>query len=231
MKYFGEGLSEKHKELSRIIRKPSMLEQAAQLFLEIHASLHLSRISGTQPNEVDALLSDLTDSDYAVMPSGRDATIAWVLGHIARIEDLTMGILAAKGNQLFNEEWQKRLNVSITDTGNALTDDEIMLLSKNINTAELISYRNAVGERTRKIVRELDSEALKRKVSCEDIARIRQEGGVTQQEESAWLLDFWGKKDVAGLLLMPPTRHVMLHLNDCCRWKQEIRTKKKFFRS
>ena len=112
-----------------------------------------------------------------------------------------------------------------------MTDDEIMLLSKNINTAELISYRNAVGERTRKIVRELDSEALKRKVSCEDIARIRQEGGVTQQEESAWLLDFWGKKDVAGLLLMPPTRHVMLHLNDCCRWKQEIRTKKKFFRS
>ena len=88
-----------------------------------------------------------------------------------------------------------------------------------------------MGERTRKIVRELDSEALKRKVSCEDIARIRQEGCVTQQEESAWLLDFWGKKDVAGLLLMPPTRHVMLHLNDCCRWKQEIRTKKKFFRS
>ena len=119
MKYFGEGLSEKHKELSRIIRKPSMLEQAAQLFLEIHASLHLSRISGTQPNEVDALLSDLTDSEYAVMPSGRDETIAWVLWHIARIEDLTMGILAAKGNQLFNEEWQKRLNVSITDTGNA----------------------------------------------------------------------------------------------------------------
>ena len=151
MKYFGGGLSEKHKELSRIIRRPSMLEQAAQLFLEIHASLHLSRISGTQPNEVDALLSDLTDSEYAVMPSGRDETIAWVLWHIARIEDLTMGILAAKGNQLFNEEWQKRLNVSITDTGNALTDDEIMLLSKNINTAELISYRNAVGERTRKI--------------------------------------------------------------------------------
>ena len=66
-----------------------------------------------------------------------------------------------------------------------------------------------------------------------DIARLTEakEGGVTQQEESAWLLDFWGKKDVAGLLLMPPTRHVMLHLNDCCRWKQEIRTKKKFFRS
>lgn len=27
------------------------------------------------------------------------------------------------------------------------------------------------------------------------------------------LLDF-GKKDVAGLFIMPPTRHVILHLND-----------------
>ena len=67
------------------------------------------------------------------------------------------------------------------------------------------------------------------KVSGDDLDRILNEGGVTRQEESFWLLDFWGKKDVAGLLLMPPTRHVMLHLNDCFRWKEEIRTKKKFF--
>ncbi|EQE16874.1 hypothetical protein QAW_2379 [Clostridioides difficile CD17] len=36
---------------------------------------------------------------------------------------------------------------------------------------------------------------------------------------------------VVGLLLMPPTRHVILHLNDCCKWKEYFRTKKKFYRS
>ena len=65
----------------------------------------------------------------------------------------------------------------------------------------------------------------------EALEKILCEGGVTQQGNSIWLLDFWGKKDIAGILLMPPTRHVMLHLNDCCKWKEYIRTKKKFYRS
>lgn len=39
MKYFGEGLSEKHKELSRIIRKEEKIEQAKELFLEIRSKL------------------------------------------------------------------------------------------------------------------------------------------------------------------------------------------------
>jgi len=31
---------------------------------------------------------------------------------------------------------------------------------------------------------------------------------------------------VAGILLISPTRHVMLHLNACCKWKEYIRTKR-----
>ena len=46
MKYFGEGLSEKHKELSAIIRRPDHIEAAKNLFLDIHAGLHLSAVSG-----------------------------------------------------------------------------------------------------------------------------------------------------------------------------------------
>ncbi|MBV7275573.1 hypothetical protein [Clostridium thailandense] len=43
MKYFGEGLSEKHKELVKIIRKKDKISQAKSLFLDIHANLHLER--------------------------------------------------------------------------------------------------------------------------------------------------------------------------------------------
>lgn len=39
MKYFGAGLSESHKELNRIIRKPELIEQTKELFLEIHGKL------------------------------------------------------------------------------------------------------------------------------------------------------------------------------------------------
>lgn len=230
MKYFGEGLSEKHKELSSIIRKQGKIEQAKDLFMEIHGKVHRSEISSGISNEVDNLLNDLEVNEYAIMPTSKDETITWVLWHVARIEDLTMNILVDDGQQIFNDEWKERMNVPIIDTGNALSDDEIMELSKRINTKELLNYRNEVGARTREIVTRLSADDMKRKVTKQGVERIFKEGGVTSDTDSYWLLDFWGKKDVAGLLLMPPTRHVMLHLNDCCKWKEYIRTKSKYYR-
>lgn len=230
MKYFGNGLSELHKELNAVIRNPNNLTETKQVFLELHSKLHLSVATGTAHNEVDGLLKDLAVDEYKIMPTSKDETIAWVLWHIARIEDLTMGILVADGVQLFDSQWKKRLNAPITDTDNALSDDEIMDLSSQLNIEELIAYRNAVGQRTREIVSSLSAEDMERKVSMQRLEAIKQTGGVISHKNSIWLLDFWKKKDVSGLLLMPPTRHVMLHLNDCCKWKQHIRNNKKCFR-
>lgn len=67
-------------------------------------------IAGEIDPEVDAMLSDLKPHEYCIMPSSKDETIAWVLWHIARIEDLTMGILAADGEQLFDDQWKNRLS-------------------------------------------------------------------------------------------------------------------------
>jgi hypothetical protein len=230
MKYFGEGLSDDHKALNKIIRKEDKLEEAKTLFLDIHKKLHPSNISEEEENEVDRLVYDLKDWEYAVMPTSKDETIAWVLWHTARIEDLTMGVLTAGEDQLFDESWKQKMNAPITDTGNAMSDDEIMELSNNLRIEALLQYRSAVANRTRQIVEKLGPGDMTRKVSSDLLDKIRLEGGVTQEEDSSWLLDFWGKKDIAGLLLMPPTRHVMLHLNDCCKWKEAIRTKKKFYR-
>lgn len=231
MKYFGEGFSERHKELSTIIRKKECVGQAKELFLSIHEKLHLSTMAGGVENETDRLLQDLTRKEYGIMPGSKDETIAWVIWHIARIEDLTMNVLVGGREQVFNEEWMSRMHIHRKDTGNAFSDDEIMELSGEVNIKELLNYRNEVGRRTREIVSRLTDTDMRRKVRNEDLERIHQEGGVTDQEDSIWLLDFWGKKDVAGLLLMPPTRHVVLHLNSCGKWKEEIRKRKKFFRT
>ena len=232
MKYFGAGLSELHKELSTIIRKQGEADHAKILFLDLHAELHLSEITDQIPNDVDDLLKDLSYDEYRVMPTSKDETIAWSLWHLARIEDLTMNFLVAGENQIFHSEWEVKMNTPITDTGNALTDDEIMNLSKKLNISALIAYRNAVGKRTQEIVKSLSFNDLKRKkVSPQGIDKIKEAGGVTDQKDSLWLLDYWGKKDIAGILLMPPTRHAILHLNDCGAFKYHIRKGKKCFRS
>ena len=216
MKDIGAGLSESHKELNRIIRKPELIEQTKELFLEIHGKLHLSVVSGNERNEVDELVGDLREDEYAIMPTAKDETIAWVLWHISRIEDLTMNILVNGEKQIFNEDWQTRMNSPIRDTGNALSDNQIIQLSKSLRIQELLEYRNEVGRESREIIRTLSPDDIRRKIPTQRLSRILEEGGITNHEDSIWLLDFWAKKDIAGILLMPPTRHVMLHLNDCC---------------
>ena len=231
MKYFGEGLGEQHKELVRMIRKKDKFEEVIELFLALHAKLHQSIISNSKPNEVDKLLGGLSPQAYSIMPTAKDETIAWALWHIARIEDITMNILVGCTEQVFDHQWKTKMNAPISDTGNALSDDEIMLLSRTLNIIELLEYRRAVGKRTREIIKTLSASDMKRKVSKDNLEKVLLVGGVTEEETSIWLLDYWGGKDVAGLLLMPPTRHLIMHFNDCCKWKQQINGQARFFRT
>ncbi|MBN9386702.1 MAG: DinB family protein [Chloroflexi bacterium] len=218
--------SERHKELNTQIRNADAFSDAVKLTLELHAELHNSKISGIRgENPVDLLFEDLEPAEFALNPSPKDATIAWATWHIARIEDLTMNILVAGGVQVFNEAWKERMQVSITDTGNALSLDEIIEFSQRICTRELLYYREDVALRSREILQHMKPADMKRKVTAGNIARIRAEGGVTGQAGSSWLLDFWGRKDMAGIILMPLTRHQALHLNACYKWKQQIRKK------
>lgn len=231
MKYFGEALGEKHSALSRIIRKKDSIDEAKRLFFEIHSELNMPQVYGLSQTEAGALFGGLADKAFRVMPTAKDETIAWALWHLARIEDVTMNILVAQGEQVFSEEWQRRIHSPVCDTGNAMSDDEIMAFSKSVDTVELIAYRNAVAVRTREIVHGLTADDMRRRAADADIARIRQCGAVTSHGDSVWLLDYWGGKDVAGLLLMPPTRHAMVHLNACAKIKQQLSTRKSFYRS
>ncbi|MCK9169469.1 MAG: DinB family protein [Treponema sp.] len=223
MKYFGEGLSEKHKELSKLIRKRTSFDKAVRLFLELHASLHLSEVSGTPPNEVNSLFGDLSAEEASAMPEKNGETICWALWHMARIEDLTMNILVAENRQVLTESVRRKISSPITDTGNALTQEEIRTFSTQVCFSALIAYRNDVGQRTREIVSALTSDDMKRPVNKSSLDAVLAAGGVTTQPDSVWLLDYWGGKDITGLLLMPPTRHLILHLNDCSRWKNMLR--------
>jgi hypothetical protein len=80
-----------------------------------------------------------------------------------------------------------------------------------------MEYRDTVGRSTKEIIENLKPEDIKRKADPVYINRILTEGGVTRQPDSIWLLDFWGRKNVAGIFQMPITRHQIVHLNDCRR--------------
>lgn len=222
----------KQKRLREIIRKPDCYQEAQSLFLQMHASVHGKGMSGSaSPTILDHLYEGLTRRDFSIMPGEKDVTIAWDIWHITRIEDLTVNILVNESQQVFSDHWRLKLKTTITDTGNAMSDDEIMAFSKAVDVESLMEYRLAVGMQTRRILGDLTYGEMKRKIDKQRLSMIREEGGVLNHPDSLWLLDFWGKKDVAGIILMPVTRHQIVHINDGFHLKQAIRRQKNFFMS
>jgi len=208
-------------ELRKLIKSLKTFDSAIALALEIHAITHTSEVSSSNtPTFCDELLNGLQNESFSVMPTEKDDTIAWHLWHIARIEDLVSNLLIMEQPQIFNDAWMSRLNVVIKDTGNAMNDTQIIDFSERVDKQELINYRNAVGCQTRSILKSLTPKDLKQKPSPEYLARIVSEGGLLESKDSIWLKDFWGKHTVAGLILLPITRHHMMHLPDSMAIKQ-----------
>lgn len=211
-------------KLRKLIRARKNFEPAIELALEIHAMTHTSMVSAAGiPTFYDDLLDGLTNEDYCVMPTEKDETIAWHLWHIARIEDLVGNILIAEQDQVFNDAWMNRMNVTVKDTGNVMTNQQIIAFSEQANKQGLINYRNAVGCQTRNLLKALTPDDLKRKPEAGCLARLVNEGGLLDCKGSIWLKDFWGKHTVAGLILLPLTRHHMMHLTDSITIKEFTR--------
>jgi len=211
-------------QLRKLLKSPKTFDAAIELALAIHAITHTSKVSSADiPTFCDYLLDGLTDEAYSIMPTKKDDTIAWHLWHITRIEDLVGNLLIAEQPQVLNDEWMDGLNAAVKDVGNSMTDEQIIDFSRHVNKQELISYRNAVGRRTREILKSLTADDLKRKPKAECLERIVSEGCLQEDSNSIWLKDFWGKHTVSGLILLPLTRHHMMHLQDSIVIKQSIR--------
>ena len=211
-------------KLRKLIKSPKAFEPAIELALEVHAVTHTGKVSSSGvPTFCDGLLDGLADEDYSVTYAEKNETIAWHLWHIARIEDLVGNLLIAEQPQIFSDEWMTRLNAAVKDTGNVMTDRQIIDFSEQVNKRELINYRDAAGCQTRKILKSLTPSDLKRKPSAEYLARLVSEGGLVEDKNSIWLKDFWGRHTVAGLILLPLTRHHMMHLPDSLAIKRFIK--------
>lgn len=141
--------------------------------------------------------------------------------HIARIEDVTMNMLVAGSPQILHQGgWLERMKIGGRDTGNLMDPEDVATLSAKIDVEALRAYRLAVGLRTRQIVQQLQPQALKQMLEPSRLQQVVQEGAVL--EAAGDLTDYWSKRNIAGLLLMPATRHNFVHLNESLNIKSRV---------
>jgi hypothetical protein len=206
-------------ELRRVLSS-GQHEDAIETFLSQHVTLHSARVAETGPwSFEDAVLDDMTEEQIRRVPRNCEHSVAWIIRHIARCEDITMNLLVAGSPQVLNQgDWLERTKSPIRHTGNEMDELGIADFSTAVDIEPLRAYRVAVGRRTREIVQQLGPEDMKRKVDPARLQRVWDEGAVV--EEASGIVDCWGKRNVAGLLLMPASRHLIIHLNEAPKLKR-----------
>ena len=197
-------------------------QKAIEQFLIQHAMVHSRKVSGMDVWSFDdELWQGLTEADFRAIPPKGEHSIAWMLFHIARIEDIAMNLLIAGTSQLYLKDgWAKKLKSPIPHSANKMDNESVARLSAVIDMKALREYRIAVGKRTRAIVKKIRAEEFDQKVNPIRLQKVLAEGAVIP--EAMEVVNYWGSRTIAGLLLMPATRHNLLHLNEALRVKQKL---------
>ena len=220
-------IREKYNELKNAIEGTD-IDRIRELTLEVHAMVHPAEISGRTEKTIADYVLDymLNGNQNALVPredydvdlhyaGTRTVPMCWQFWHTYRIEDLVSNILMANQEQIFNRDWQIKIGSSITDTGNALELDEAIVFGRKIDIKALREYMIEVGKNTRHILENITLEQMKSMVPYERVMRILEEGGVTTDFRSVWLLVYWGSLTMVGMILTPMTDHHMMHLPPC----------------
>jgi DinB family protein len=112
------------------------------------AQFFLLRYEPLQGLMADRVLDGLSDAQLRARPNGQNS-IAWLLWHVARAEDIGVNAFACDGPQVFDEgDWAKRIDSGRRDLGTSMTSDEVTAFSARVDLGALRDYWRALGDHT-----------------------------------------------------------------------------------
>ena len=125
---------------------------ARDLLIEEHSAVHSAAVGGNKASMAERTFGGLTDDQMRVRPREDLNSLAWLMWHIARAEDIMANIVINGRSQVLDNGWLPRLKLARRDFGIGMTKPEVTELSTAVDIAALRDYRDAVGRRTRDIL-------------------------------------------------------------------------------
>ena len=171
----------------------------------------LTRYGDLHGGLVEGLLAKLPEAQLRTRPHPGVNTVAWLVWHSARIEDLALNRFLSDRGQVLDEGWLERLAVARRDVGTGMTDAEVDGLSARIDLPALKGYWDAVGARTLEVVEILRGSDLEALVPGERVRdAVRADSAVAPGVE--WLTEFWaGGRTRAWMLAQTALLHPYGH--------------------
>jgi hypothetical protein len=179
---------------------------AGQFFLLRHKSVHGSwtkTVLGESEEHIRARPHPVVNS------------IAWLLWHVARSEDMALNRFVGDRSQVLDDaEWMPRLGIYRRDIGLGMTFEEVDDLSRRIDLDSLRAYWESVGHRTVDVVTGMTSDDFDR---VNDAPYVRQvifdEGAVLGEHQSA-VHELWSGMSRGHVLGYLGLTHTVGHLSD-----------------
>lgn len=211
--------SEMNKTMQSQLKKTDTFKDGINTLFELRRQLFDTILS---------FRSELSREDFDAMPfinadGYHSKNIAYSLWHIFRIEDIVSHTLINEDEQvLFSGDFKDRTGSPIITTGNELVKQEIAEFTKQLDIDELYAYCLQVKESTEDILGNMPFERLKSKIPLQRREQLESLGVVSRDVSAVWLIDYWCKKDIGGLIRMPFSRHWIMHIEACLRINTKI---------
>jgi hypothetical protein len=153
------------------------------LFLDQHAAMHSAAVGGNKMSAAERAFGGLTDEQMRVRPREDLNSLAWLMWHIARAEDIMVNVVLTNGAQVFDDARMKQLAIARRDFGIGMTSPEVTELTRQIDLAALRAYRDAVGTRTREVVGSFKPQDWEGVVAADAVQRAAAAGAFGSRTE------------------------------------------------
>ena len=180
------------------------------MFLDQHAVMHSAAVGGNKMSSAERTFAGLTDEQMRVRPREDLNSLAWLMWHIARAEDIMVNTILSGRSQVFDDAWAKRLGVTRRDFGIGMTSAEVTEVTTQVDVAALREYRDAVGLRTREIVSGFKPQDWEGQVTQDGVQRAANEGAFGSRTEMI-VKGFPGRPRavmLSGIALFHPSGHM-----------------------
>jgi hypothetical protein len=187
-----------------------MKMDARDLFLEQHSLVHSAAVGGNKASGAERTFGGVTDEQMRVRPREDLNSLAWIMWHIARSEDIMLGDVIAGRAQVLGDGWAAKLNVSRRDLGTGMTSADVSELTRQLDLAALRDYRDAVGRRTREIVGGFGAKDWEGPLTAERLSKVAAQGDFGPRAEMLVKV-FTGRPRsgvMSGLALVHPAHHL-----------------------
>ena len=183
-------------------------------FLAQHADSHAAALTGAdEPQFSDQVLAGMTGAQLRLRPAPGLNSIAWLLWHIARCEDVAIRVLLTDCGQILDEgNWLPQLGITQRDMGTGMDAAGVTTISARLDIGATIAYRNAVGRRTREAVSGLSGPAWEGPIEPERL--LEADAFPNHADGMRRVATYWRDKTRSYLLTSSIATHNYQHLGE-----------------